>query len=139
MQIQSKNNYSQSNNTNFGVLKKIYCSRGSIQHSPCKLHEINVMNELKGLAKKDKFFKENDVYAIVSVKRWYGTHVRLASKPTPKNLFDKIKNFFIRPTHYMVENLQSCPDDSSYFVARRLRNIKDSKESFSDVFSKVPF
>jgi len=133
MQIQSKNNYSQVNNTNFGALKKVYCGWSNNHNYDYECHKLEkkIIKELRDLAEKDNFFKNNDVTARVNSHR-----VTLKSKPTQKNIFDKVKNLFIRPKYYMVEDNHLCPDDSSYFIARKLRNIRDGKERFSDVFIK---
>ena len=133
MQIQSRNNYSQSNNTNFGALKKVHCGWSSKRSYDfqCRNLEKKIIKELSDLAERNKFFKENDVAARVNA-----SEVVLKSKPAPKNIFDRVKNLFVKSKVYSIEDYHPCPDDSSYFIARKLRNIRDGKERFSDVFIK---
>ena len=133
MQIQPKNKYLQSNNTSFGALKKVHCEWGAKRSNSFECHNLEkrIIKELKDLAERNKFFKENDVSARVNVGE-----VVLESKPVPKNIFDRVKILFVKSKVYSLEDYHPCPDDSSYFIARKLRNIKDGKERFSDVFVK---
>lgn len=131
MQVQSINNYSQQNNTNFGALKNIRCKKGY-----CSEQEKLIIDELKKLAKEHNFFKKHDVNAVVSVESWKGAEVRLESKPAAKTLGDRLRNFFAEPEVHAVKDTHSCPYDSTYFMARKLRDIRTNKESFLTIFTK---
>lgn len=131
MQIQSINNYSQQNSPNFNALKNIRCKLG-----PCSGHEKLIVNELKLLAKENNFFKNNDVNAIISVESWKGAELKLESKPAAKTLKEKIKNFFAEPEVHTVKDKHSCPFDSSYFLARKLRDVTENKQNFLSIFTK---
>jgi len=124
IQIQPTNHI-QSNKTNFGALKSIKCVSVNCQKRPCTYHEKNIIEELKDLAKVDKFFKENDVNAKVQVSRLLGAIVRLEAKPTPKNFVNKIKNFFTTPKVRIISDNHHCPLDSTFFVAKKLREMKN--------------
>ena len=131
MQIQPTHKQS---TPNFTALKKIKCSKSGYT---CNSEEQRVIKELKDLAKVDKFFKDNDVNAQVTVKRYSGTKVKLETKPATKNFRDRIKNLFIEPKTYLLKDTHWCPLDSSFFVAKKLRNIKNNIEEFSKTFTKV--
>ena len=124
MQIQPTN-HKQSNNTNFGALKKVQCvSSITCRELPCTNLEKNVIKELKDLAKVDKFFKENDVNAKVRVNS-LGAEVKLIAQPVAKNFIDKIKIFFTTPkVHTISDYSHRCPHDSAFFVAKKLREMK---------------
>ena len=122
MQIQLQKNCNYSNKTNFGALKDIKCISSSCRcHKPCSVLENNVIQELKELAKVDKFFKENDVEASITVKRFYGTELKLVAYPVAKNFKEKVKNFFTLPKIRVIRDSHSCPDESTFGVAKKLR------------------
>lgn len=121
-----------------GLFKKVRCKYALFQEVPCSPLEKSVIKELRDLAKIDNFFKENDVKARVIVERHSGARVWLDSKPAPKNIFERIRNLFVKPTTYRAEDRHRCPDDSAFFIAKKLRNIKDKKEDFFSVFKETP-
>ena len=112
------------NNTSFGALKKVICVEyGTSNEVYCTSLGKNVVKELKDLAKVDRFFKENDVKASVGIS-FIGTEVKLESKPVAKNFLGKIKNFFTEPNVRRIRDTHSCPLDSAFFVAKKLREMK---------------
>lgn len=117
----------QKHNTNFSALKKIKCREVYGQKMPCSWNEKFVIKELKSLANQNEFFKENNVDAEVTVERKWGGRVLLKAKPVVNGLVAKYE---IRANH-------SCPDDSSFALAKKIRNISNGKEDFYDVFTKI--
>lgn len=110
-------------NTNFNALKKIRC-----KNDPRTFWEGRIIDELKKVSLKHDFFKKNNVNAFVSVERYFGAQVILKYKPIGENFIDKVKNFFKPYKEYVMRDSHSCPDDSSYFIAKNLRDKKKSKD-----------
>ena len=119
MKIDSTSQY----NPDFGALNKIKCMCNGRPTSLCTHNEHKIIDELRELAKVDKFFKDNDVNAKVSVENIVGAKVILESKPVAKNFSDKIKNLFISKNTRIIQDTHRCPIDSSYFLARKLRDM----------------
>ena len=127
----------QKHNTNFSALKKIKCREVYGQKMPCSWNEKFVIKELKSLANQNEFFKENNVDAEVTVERNWGGRVLLKAKPVVNGLVAKIKNLFVEAEKYEIRANHFCPDDSSFALAKKLRNISNGKEDFYDVFTKI--
>ncbi len=125
-------------NNNFTALKKVQCWRKVSEGFRCSSLESRIMDELKELAKVNKFFKDNDVNAIVSVVGWTGTKIVLKSKPAAKTFVNKIKNLFVSPQLCVISNNHVCPDESSYRVAKNLREVKEGKKDISTIFTSWP-
>ena len=137
--IKTYNNYEPQNNQSFkGLRKVVRCKFAPFQEVPCSSLEKTVIKELRDLAKVDNFFIENDVKARVMIERHQGARIWLDSKPAPKNIFERIRNLFLPPTTYHMVDKHPCPDDSAFCIAKKLRNIKDKKETFLSCFKKMP-
>ena len=124
----------QQNNTNFTALKKVQCLRQKHGYH-CTSRERLVISELEELAKENNFFKNNDIKALISIERYSGTKIVLKSKPTAKTLKDRIKNLFVSPQYYFISDTHPCPDDSSFYVAKKLREVKNGNKDFSTIFT----
>ena len=122
---------SNQNNPQFNALKKIRCQKYFGQYFPCSHYECRVIRELKDVASRHDFFKKNDVNAEVTVERYYGTKVELKYKPVAKTIADSIKNFFKPYKRFVMKDTHSCPDDSSFLVSKRLRNMTNEKDFFA--------
>ena len=122
---------SNQNNPQFNALKKIRCQKYFGQYFPCSHYECRVIRELKDVASRHDFFKKNDVNAKVTVERYYGTKVELKYKPVAKTIADSIKNFFKPYKRFVMKDTHSCPDDSSFLVSKRLRNMTNEKDFFA--------
>jgi len=121
-------------NTNFMAIKKIKCREVYGQRINCSQYEKLVIEELKKLAQENVFFSKNDVNAQVTVESYWGSSVQLKCKPAAKNIVQKFKNLFISPKIYTVKNENRCPDESAFFVAKKIREVKENKKEFSSVF-----
>jgi len=115
-------------NPNFNALKKIRCQKIYDTYEPCSFLENRIISELKDLASKQDFFKRNNVKATVTVERYHGARVELKYKPIGENFVDKVKNFFKPYKEYIMRDSHPCPDDSSYFIAKNLRDKKKAKD-----------
>ena len=122
---------SNQNNPQFSALKKIRCQKYFGQYFPCSHYECRVIRELKDLASRHDFFKKNNVNAKVTVEKYDGTRVELKYKPVAKTIADSIKNFFKPYKRFVMKDTHSCPDDSSFFVSKRLRNMTNEKDFFT--------
>ena len=122
---------SNQNNPQFNALKKIRCQKYFGQYFPCSHYECRVIRELKDVASRHDFFKKNDVNAKVTVERYYGTKVELKYKPVAKTIADSMKNFFKPYKRFVMKDTHSCPDDSSFLVSKRLRNMTNEKDFFA--------
>lgn len=122
---------SNQNNPQFSALKKIRCQKLYDRYISCNFYECRVISELKDLASRHDFFKKNNVNAMVTVERYYGTNVELKYKPVAKTLADSIKNFFKSYKRFVMKDTHSCPDDSSFLVSKRLRNMTNEKDFFT--------
>lgn len=121
------NNVIPQNNINFGALKKVVCVSSIADCSEVTCFDLgkDVIRELRDLANVDRFFKENDVIACVSIS-YSGTEIKLRAKPIAKNFTDKIKNLFGFPSSKdtIIRDTHGCPLDSAFFVVKKLREMK---------------
>ena len=85
---------------------------------------------MKKLAKKNNFFKQNDIDAKISVVRYKGAMLVLEYKPVAKTFVDKIKNIFTAKKTYILKAEHGCPDDSSFVLAKKIRSIKNDDKEF---------
>ena len=122
---------SNQNNPQFSALKKIRGQKYFGQYFPCSHYEWRVIRELKDLASRHDFFKKNNVNAKVTVEKYDGTRVELKYKPVAKTIADSIKNFFKPYKRFVMKDTHSCPDDSSFFVSKRLRNMTNETDFFT--------
>ena len=122
--------------TKFAALKKVQCLRNVNYGDLCSTFDKRVMDELKELAKVNDFFKNNDVKAIVSVVSASGARIVMSSKPVAKTFVDKIKNLLLSPEVWIISDDHICPCDSSYYIAKKLREVKDGKQDISSIMSK---
>lgn len=118
-------------NSKFSALTKIKCNgkKGRNYH-----HEKLIIEELKKLASEHDFFKKNDVNAMVSVEECFGARVVLASTPIAKGFWQTLKNMFASSQIYIAQNGSACPNDSTFFLSRKIRDVKENKREFADVF-----
>jgi hypothetical protein len=133
--IQQNQNYNKDFNTSFSALKKVQCWRQVEYGCLCTSSEKRIMNELKDLAKVNDFFKNSDVKAVVTVVRGSGAKIILSCKPVAKKFIDKIKNFILSPQLYVISDTHICPDDSSYYLSKKLREVKEGKQDFSSIIT----
>ena len=109
----------------FTRLKKVRCS-GNF----CTYKEERVAEELKKLAQKNNFFKDYDVNALIDVRMFKGAMLRLECKPVAKTIKEKIKQIFAEPKVIELKKVYRCSDDSSFYLAKHIRNIDDSDELY---------
>ena len=113
-------------NPAFSKLKKVQCSKNF-----CTYKEELVLNELRKLAEKNNFFKDYDVNALIDVQMFEGALLRMECKPVAKTIKEKIKNLFIEPKVIELKKVSRCTDESSYYLAKELRNIGESNELYN--------
>ena len=111
-----------STNSNFRALKNISCFQGDI-FSNCTLNEQRIIDELKSIVAKDKFFKKYDVDASVRAFRGISS-LTLKYKPIAKNFKEKIQRFFTPPKTIELKKTAFCTDDSTFYLAKEIRQIK---------------
>ena len=119
-------------NIGFTSLNRIKCIQSEKYGcSMCTHYERRVVEELRALAEKNNFFKDYDVDAIVNVERWSGSLLSMRCKPAAKTFKDKVKNFFSRDKKIInFRDSHSCPDDSSFMIAKKLRGIGTSDKLY---------
>jgi len=127
MQVNSTNK--SSGQVQFQSLNKIRCiSNGRLVN--CKRGDFYISKlcgELKSLASKHQFFKENDVNAIIKFHEEKGGTIKFYYRQAMESnkLIDKIKNLFKPKNTFVIREMRTCPYDSTYFLARRLRRAQD--------------
>lgn len=134
MKINSINNVNNNQSSpSFSKLKNIRCvqSRALIGiGARCNFYEERIANELKDVAKKNTFFQDYDVKAYVNVRRGDKSSLLLQCKPAAKTFKEKIKNFFSTGQIVEMKRKYNCPDDSSFYLAKDIREIGESDKLY---------
>lgn len=132
------NSQQQRYSPNFGVLKSVKCLNSQNKKRCCSYWENIIAKEVKSLASENNFFIKNDVEASVRVQKYADAMLMLKCKPAAKSFLDKIKNLFVTPQKYKLIDNHNCVDESSYFLSRKIREMKGkSEDAFLDVLNKV--
>lgn len=127
------------NNTNpqnFGALKKVYCPIGWQNNAPCIGYEAQIADELRKLADKHDFFKNNNVNANIFLNSDIGAKLVLKYKPVAKNFMDRIRNLFAVERTIKISEKYRCPMDATYYMGKRLRSMQTGNE-LNDLVQKA--
>lgn len=124
MNINPINNQQNTNNS-FGKLRKISCPEGL-----CNSSERRVRLELKDMAEKNNFFKDNNVDAFIKIQRNIAL-LNLKYKPIGKTFIEKFKNLFVHPEELVIVKYHLCPDEGMFFLVKEMRKAKNSEDLMS--------
>ena len=131
MNISTINSFSSDATQNFGKLKRVKCRTESIYgRGRCGFYEERIVNELKEIARINNFFRDYDVTAFVAVERGKGATLLMQCKAAAKTFKEKFKNFFSLGEMVLLEKKYNCTDDSSFFLAKEIRDIQDSNKLY---------